>query len=665
MMSSAGRSSARSWLSHATPDGIRKPAADSNLACYALAFLVSAVGYWFTLAPTVTSEDSGELIAAAWHFGIPHPPGYPLWTMLCGAFIRILTVGEIAWRANLFSALCSAASTIPLFAILIAAGLRRSTALAATWLWAFSQTLWTQSVIAEVYALHALLTALLLWAVLRWRNSERARWAVLATVLVGLGLGNHHTILFPAAGLVLWLLLSPRLLLKHWLAVVASPFLLITVTSMLYLYVPLRAQTDPPMNWGNPSTTQAFTKHLLRSQYGTTAPLMASAGRSLGRFAGQMRYLGEVVVDDLTWPIVVPAIIGMGVLTHRDRSLALLVILQLLICGVGFVLISNIDLDRTFRFAMRVFFIPLSLVLVIPAAFGLDQAAALLNRVLGTRWRSASAVVPICAAVLPAIGNYQRCDYSHYWYAYDHARNLLACMLPNAMVFPSGDHNTFPLIYMVLVEGRRPDVIIADKYGYIDPAVIRQLGGRPEDVPGESERTRWLILQAHRPVYYTTKAAPPVANASFVPVGLVYHLLPDGVDVDRNGPWQKIHYRNLPTRPGAWDLGAAHILADYDFFLGLRFLQDGALNLAQEHFARCAKHAHGIKEAFNNIGSALAEQGMSDAAIPYFEQSRAMDRHYLTPRRNLLRIYRQRGNEAAVEQLEREIADSTSSQPRP
>jgi hypothetical protein len=64
-----------------------------------------------TLAPTVTADDSGELIAAAWHFGIPHPPGYPLWTMLCGGFVHLLQIGSVAWRANLFSAMCCAAAS--------------------------------------------------------------------------------------------------------------------------------------------------------------------------------------------------------------------------------------------------------------------------------------------------------------------------------------------------------------------------------------------------------------------------------------------------------------------------------------------------------------------------------------------------------------------------
>ncbi|MFP8875042.1 MAG: DUF2723 domain-containing protein, partial [Myxococcota bacterium] len=37
--------------------------------------------YGATLAPSVPGGDSGELIAAAYRGGIPHPPGYPLYMM--------------------------------------------------------------------------------------------------------------------------------------------------------------------------------------------------------------------------------------------------------------------------------------------------------------------------------------------------------------------------------------------------------------------------------------------------------------------------------------------------------------------------------------------------------------------------------------------------------
>ncbi|MFY8268121.1 MAG: protein O-mannosyl-transferase family, partial [Terrimicrobiaceae bacterium] len=47
--------------------------------------LAGAVYLW-TAAPNVTLLDSGEFVVAAQHFGVPHPTGYPLWTLLAWVF---------------------------------------------------------------------------------------------------------------------------------------------------------------------------------------------------------------------------------------------------------------------------------------------------------------------------------------------------------------------------------------------------------------------------------------------------------------------------------------------------------------------------------------------------------------------------------------------------
>jgi len=46
-----------------------------------LTFAVIWTVYLLTLAPEVTLEDSGELVTGAYYAGIPHPPGYPVWTI--------------------------------------------------------------------------------------------------------------------------------------------------------------------------------------------------------------------------------------------------------------------------------------------------------------------------------------------------------------------------------------------------------------------------------------------------------------------------------------------------------------------------------------------------------------------------------------------------------
>src|ERR1041385_6635187 len=48
---------------------------------FGLTTLAVWIGYYLTLAPDLTLEDSGELAVGSFYAGIPHPPGYPVWTI--------------------------------------------------------------------------------------------------------------------------------------------------------------------------------------------------------------------------------------------------------------------------------------------------------------------------------------------------------------------------------------------------------------------------------------------------------------------------------------------------------------------------------------------------------------------------------------------------------
>src|SRR4029079_13436416 len=143
----------------------------AELLCAGAVFLVALVVYSWTLAPTVTPTDSGELILAAYGLGVAHPPGVQLWIMLAH-LASLVPIGSVAVRINfssaIFAALACAMLTLVVAELLvtascIAAPLRRkksarqssnfdgsnagrllifAPAICAGLLMAFSRTLW-------------------------------------------------------------------------------------------------------------------------------------------------------------------------------------------------------------------------------------------------------------------------------------------------------------------------------------------------------------------------------------------------------------------------------------------------------------------------------------------------------------------------------------------
>src|ERR1035437_509337 len=82
--------------------------------------LLVFIGYFLTLAPDLTLEDSGELATGSFYAGIPHPPGYPFCTVYT-YFWTLLPFGSVAWRVALGEAL-SGAVVCGLLAFIVSRG---------------------------------------------------------------------------------------------------------------------------------------------------------------------------------------------------------------------------------------------------------------------------------------------------------------------------------------------------------------------------------------------------------------------------------------------------------------------------------------------------------------------------------------------------------------
>ena len=177
--------------------------------------------YGWTLAPGLTwahsSADGGDLLAAALTRGVPHPTGYPTYQILLRAAIA-LHGGEPA-RAGAWLSARSAALAAALLAdlgqrVLAGHGRRptgrqRVAAGLGALAWAASPAVWGQGTVTEVYALNALFVALLLWLAWRWAAARAGGgsgrgWLAAGGLALGLGLGNHVSLVLLLPGLVAW-----------------------------------------------------------------------------------------------------------------------------------------------------------------------------------------------------------------------------------------------------------------------------------------------------------------------------------------------------------------------------------------------------------------------------------------------------------------------------
>jgi hypothetical protein len=240
--------------------------------------LAAFLAYALTLSPTVAwvnqGEDSGDLLVAAATLGIPHPTGYPLFTLL-GRLASLVPLGSLAFRINLVAALAGALGVFLLARLVLELATPRGAApgagtvtgaASAALVYAFSRGAWSQSVLAEVYTLHVALLGAVLWCLARAERNSDPRALALAAYLSGLGLANHLLVLaaVPAVAATAW-----RLALRKKIGragIVLLPVLAIWGASLV-LYLPVRAGLGPEFSWGAPATPGQFWWVLSGAQY--------------------------------------------------------------------------------------------------------------------------------------------------------------------------------------------------------------------------------------------------------------------------------------------------------------------------------------------------------------------------------------------------------------
>lgn len=175
-------------------------------AAVAVAVIAFAL-YRATLLPGFDLGDTASFQTVVGSPLVSPRDGYPLYFALA-APVTTLAGGDPARALNLVSAI-EAAIACGVFTI-VAAELSGSVlaGAGAALLLAGSYTFWSQSVIAEVYALHMAIVGLTLWLLLRWEQRPTpARLAAFFGVYA-LGFGNHLSMILLAPAYAAFLLLS-------------------------------------------------------------------------------------------------------------------------------------------------------------------------------------------------------------------------------------------------------------------------------------------------------------------------------------------------------------------------------------------------------------------------------------------------------------------------
>jgi hypothetical protein len=472
-------------------------------------FLTALIVYLLTLSPGLQQADGGEFQLVTARFGVAHPPGYPLYSLLGGLFVRLPLGPGPAWRLNLFSAI-TAAATLALVGHIA----RRMTGSAAAGMVAAltlgsATTFWATATTASIRPLTAFFTALALYALIapsfRLQVADckfQVSRVTFLAVALGLGLAHHASLaFFGAVCLVYLLLIDPSLLRhpRHWLA----PVIALALTQLVWLYLPLRDAAGAPLAPGNLTTLEGLANHI-RAQ-GFAGDMFAFATPE--HLPDRLSLLPALLRFQFNPLLLGVASLGALLLLRRDwRRFTLLV--------GGFALHTFVTLTyrapQTVEYAMPAY---------VALALLVGQVGKWAGGQVG-KWTSGRILV-IAVTLVVGIFNFAFAwpsfrDLARRDDAREYAESLLGVAPEGAIVLSNWDWAT-PMWYLQQVEGLRSDVMI--KYvapqgaslaqNWVD-AIAQHAGESPVVVVSYFEPQYWGLPHRFEPLgpAFTVRTEP-------------------------------------------------------------------------------------------------------------------------------------------------------------
>ena len=450
-----------------------------------ICFLVSAsllLAYWFTMPKVVTFEDSGLFLQVCHFNGIAHPPGYPLYTLLCVPWFWLPLDPVIL--GNSLSALFAALTCILVYFVLKALGIRQFIAGVTCLLLGLSRDFWSQAIIVEVYSLNTLLLSLEIYLAICFASRPQKRLLFTMSFVFGLGISNHWPlVLLSSPGLALVCMARAEELVKILRSPANSLICLLLLVFGLVPYVSLFLKSDPIFSYSGAVTSVGeFIAYFSREAY---QGVDQTANADL---LDKIQFVGWLAGQSLLqfgYGFALLALVGLA----RGLAVARLVNAGMLVIFLGNTVVLTFLLGFEFDFIHQAVFKPYPLVAWVCMSLWIGSALQWVSD------RPFGKVIPVLIVTVlgfaMSLENWWSNDRSGDRLAHNYAGFLLRSLEPSSNLIVTSDPQVGPLSYLNQVVGLRPDVTLyeAENLFFSDK------------IPGETVAEKKSFVQNLSPVF--------------------------------------------------------------------------------------------------------------------------------------------------------------------
>lgn len=489
---------------------------------------VAAV-YLHNLTRDIYSGDIGDLVTASAVHGVAHPPGYPLFSLLGFLFSLLPFPLPIVSRVGLVSVTAALASLVLFYQFS-----RRITheiflSLLSTAILAFSYLFWFHAEIPEAFGLNNFLAIAILSTAFLFYQERKDQQLYLTAFLCGLGMTHHQTIIFIFPAVLFLVLKHAKYVFLHPKRIIFS-VLALAAGLLPYLYVPLAASSNPPINWDNATTLHNFIHLLLRKDYGIAPAVFNEIPISV-KLLNVQNFL-QALLQNYSYQGMLLILMGAIYLIKQHRLLFAGLVTAFLIAGPLYMFYGAIatGIPAGIGIIERFYVLP-SVILAFFIPFGLFFLFSLLKPRFS---RSVYAYVIVgyflIVPLLMLRYNFAKTDLSQTQIGNTLADNIYSYLPQNAVLFVSGDTTTFNIWYNSYVLGKRPDVGLINPPGvggnkYFDAAINRYRADHPHEPLKDLPLLTIADLQTTKRMFATYQLPFLPPKTVLLPEGIVYEIV--------------------------------------------------------------------------------------------------------------------------------------------
>lgn len=485
--------------------------------------------YIHNISQDIFGGDAGDLVASSYVGGVPHPPGYPLFTAL-GLLLSHLPLPLLpVAKVSLISIIASIGSLFVFRKIVAFFTSNSYFQLLPTSILGLSYLFWMYTELPEVFALNVFLSLLVVYFCLRLYRTGKFTDLAVIFFLYGLGFAHHHTIFLTLPLLISIMLSRRKSIMKFGKQLLILPIIVLAGT-LPYLYVVIVSSHQPIIAWVKVDSISSFLRLVLRQDYGTFSASGHAAPIVEAKWIILRTYFTSVI-QSLTLPAVLIASLGIIEGLKKEKTITIGLLLSILIAGPIFIVYAGFPITDYFVLGVSERFYLLSqALLMIFFPLGITAIYGFFTRVFS---KKVYAKILICVFMLIPILmfkiNLPKTDFSSTRMGTNLGYDYLKSLPQGSALFLSGDTRSFNTWYVYYVLKFRNDIqlIQVGDFGIRNKMFddVRNEISQQISVSNSDLFMNALVkVSKKRQVFAAAQLKIPTSNFEWLPTGITYQL---------------------------------------------------------------------------------------------------------------------------------------------